>query len=118
MPFPFPGDLLNWGIEQTFLSWWANESITNENISNALAHLSNNDNYVDYVISHCPPNIILQDIENEFTQCGEEVPYYIAPQAKQTNLEYELFILSFKNSSHSLKYKLVNCLGIFTFAES
>ena len=77
-------------------SWWAKESIANENISNALAHLRNNDNYVDYVISHCPPNKILQDIENEFTQCGEDVPYYIAPKLMPENSNLKLDVVAEK----------------------
>lgn len=77
-------------------SWWSKETITNEDINNALSHLSNNDNYVDYVISHCPPNKILQDIENEFTQCGEEVPYYIAPKLVPENSNVKLDIVADK----------------------
>ena len=77
-------------------SWWKAETIKDEDIANALSHLTNNDNYVDYVISHCPPNKILKDIEDDFTVCGEEVPYYIAPKLKPENSNKQLDIVADK----------------------
>ena len=79
-------------------TWWAKETIDNEDINNALVHLNNNDNYVDYVITHCPPNKILLDIEKELTQGELDSLCYITPKLVPDNSNFKLDIVAEKIS--------------------
>ena len=40
------------------VTWWRQERITNEDVSNALLNLKTHDMKVDYVLSHCAPDTI------------------------------------------------------------
>ena len=61
-------------------TWWADESITEQDFNNAKLNLMRVDNCVDYVISHVPPTEILPLIKSDLTCCGEELPWYLVPK--------------------------------------
>ena len=58
-------------------NWWCQERITKEDRDNTINNLVKYDNKVDLVISHMPPTSILPLIVEEFTCCGEALPWYI-----------------------------------------
>ena len=58
-------------------TWWADESITDFDISNAKENLKKHNNKVDYIITHTPCLTFQNKLIEIFTQCGENVPDYI-----------------------------------------
>ena len=66
------------------LSWWADEQITSEDIVESKENLKKHNNTVDYVVTHALPSSTLEEIVEVFTQCGEEVPYYLTRKLRPT----------------------------------
>lgn len=66
------------------LSWWNDEEITDEDIEESVKNLKNVDFNVDYVVTHAVPSSTLEDLIEIFTQCGEEVPYYLTRKVRPT----------------------------------
>ena len=59
------------------IDWWMQESITAEDMSNAIKNLASYDNTVDIVVSHVPPTSVLELVGKELAVDGEELPWYI-----------------------------------------
>ena len=59
------------------IDWWMQESITEEDMSNAIKNLASYDNAVDIVVSHVPPTSVLELVGKELAVDGEELPWYI-----------------------------------------
>lgn len=59
------------------ISWWRDEVVSSNDVAEAFNNLKNHNYQVDYVISHSPSSEFLDLLYDMFTQCGEEVPYYL-----------------------------------------
>ena len=55
------------------MAWSANTKQTVSQVSSSVSLTAN----VDYVISHSPCSEFLDLLYEMFTQCGEDVPYYL-----------------------------------------
>ena len=81
---------------QEYVSWWAEEEFDENNLNNALNNLQKYDNKVDFVISHAPNNELIRQLEEIFTQCGEQIPQYLENKLKPSMTSNNLQIIANK----------------------
>ena len=82
------------------VSWWAEESITFEDLTESITNLKKYNNTVDYVITHLPPNKLLHEIKATYEISGEQIPNYIENKilkyGSYEKIEYIEKIIKFK----------------------
>lgn len=83
------------------ISWWSDERISYDDINEAKQNLEKVNYKVDYVITHTPSSITLNDLVNMLTQCGESIPFYIQSKIVTTP---STDILDFVNKNVEYKH--------------
>ena len=58
-------------------SWWADEEFSEHDLQEALRNLKKHQNKVDFVISHSPTDDLIELLKAMYTQCGEDIPWYL-----------------------------------------
>ena len=64
-------------LRQEYISWWENEEFDKNDLKEAIKNLKKHNFCVDFVISHSPSDKTIDDVKDIFTQCGEQIPFYI-----------------------------------------
>ena len=86
------------------VSWWESEQFDYSDLYHALDNLKKYNYSVDYVISHSPNNDFIQKIRELFTQCGEEIPYYLQSKLKESESSVNL-----QSLANEIKFKKWFC---------
>jgi len=59
------------------VSWWPEERINFDDLAESITNLKKCNKTVDYVISHLPPNSLVNEIKATYKISGEQIPSYI-----------------------------------------
>ena len=89
---------------QEHVSWWKDEEFSLHNLIETIENLKKYNNKVDYVISHCPTNEMIDNLKELFTQCGEQVPYFLKNKLQYTNTSSNL-----QEIENKAQYKMWFC---------